>query len=276
MHATFPGANSTIPFCQSILALFVAYLYQHNYASSTVQSYLSAIGYLHKLAGFPDPSKSFLMVQILKGYGKVGARQDSRLPITPAILNRLMHASDTFCVSPHKRALFQAMCALAFHAFLRVGEITVTNHPGTPAPLQLHQCLIMVDESQRAVSIKLTFLDYKHSYNKAPFSIVIKRQPGTCPVQLMLEYLKYRGSSPGCLFLGMDGGPVKRNDFCDQLALAFKFCGLDTKFYKGHSFRIGAASHAAEQGLSDAQIRVLGRWKSNAFRKYIRLSSAST
>ena len=40
-----------------------------------------------------------------------------------------------------------------------------------------------------------------------------------------------------------------------------------------HSFRIGAASFAAEQGLSDAQIRVLGCWKSNAFHKYIRVST---
>ena len=55
-----------------------------------------------------------------------------------------------------------------------------------------------------------------------------------------------------------------------------KFCGLNPARYKGHSFRIGAASHAADRGLSDAQIRVLGRWKSNAFHRYIRIPSVST
>ena len=30
------------------------------------------------------------------------------------------------------------------------------------------------------------------------------------------------------------------------------------------------ASHAAEKGFSDAQIRTLGRWKSDAFKLYIR------
>ena len=47
-------------------------------------------------------------------------------------------------------------------------------------------------------------------------------------------------------------------------------CGLDSSRYKGHSFRIGAASLSAEKGLSDSQIRAMGRWNSNAFRKYIR------
>lgn len=35
-------------------------------------------------------------------------------------------------------------------------------------------------------------------------------------------------------------------------------CGLDPARYKGHSFRVGAASYAVEQGLSDSQIRTLG------------------
>ena len=39
------------------------------------------------------------------------------------------------------------------------------------------------------------------------------------------------------------------------------FCDLDCFSYKSLSSRIGAASLAAENGLSDAQIRGLGRWK---------------
>ena len=59
--------------------------------------------------------------------------------------------------------------------------------------------------------------------------------------------------------------PVHRQYFCGLLTTAIKRCGLNPARYKGHSFRIGAASHATERGMSDAQIRVLGRWKSNAF-----------
>ena len=56
-----------------------------------------------------------------------------------------------------------------------------------------------------------------------------------------------------------------RSHFSNQLSSAIQFCGLSPSVYKGHSFRIGAASHAADKGLSDAQIRLLRRWKSNAF-----------
>ena len=47
--------------------------------------------------------------------------------------------------------------------------------------------------------------------------------------------------------------------FNTKLSHCLTFCGRDTKKYKGHSFRIGAASHAANKGFSDAQIRTLGR-----------------
>ena len=70
--------------------------------------------------------------------------------------------------------------------------------------------------------------------------------------------------------------PVSRKAFADLLALVFRHFGLPLGKYKSHSFRIGAASMAAEQGLSDAQIRLMGRWKSNAFKKYIRINSLTT
>jgi hypothetical protein len=40
---------------------------------------------------------------------------------------------------------------------------------------------------------------------------------------------------------------------------------------KGHSFRIGAATAAAIQGASDEDIQRMGRWKSQAFKRYIRI-----
>lgn len=72
-----------------------------------------------------------------------------------------------------------------------------------------------------------------------------------------------------------NGSPVPRVMFTEKLSTALKFFGLDPSRYKGHSFRIGAAPHAAGNGIYDAQIRTMGRWKSNTFLKYIRLQSIS-
>ena len=39
-----------------------------------------------------------------------------------------------------------------------------------------------------------------------------------------------------------------------------------------HSFRIGGATAAASDGISDSTIQILGRWSSDAYRRYLRFS----
>ena len=104
------------------------------------------------------------------------------------------------------------------------------------------------------------------------FLVFLERAEGCtlCPVAYLQRYFSARGATPGPLFCFADGSPVKTSQFTQQLQQALNFCGLDSTKYKSHSFRIGAASLAAEKGLSDAQIRHLGRWKSDAFKLYIR------
>ena len=54
-----------------------------------------------------------------------------------------------------------------------------------------------------------------------------------------------------------------------QLKSAIKFVGLDPLLFKGHSFRIGAATYAAFLGYSEQLIKKLGRWNSDVFHRYI-------
>ena len=206
---------------------------------------------------------------MLKGYGKLGMCIDSRLPITLPILHKILYLASDLSLSPYELCLFWAMCSLAFYAFLHVGEMAATNN--NKSLLSTDNIAKLVNAANHVVSLKVTFLHYKHSYNQPPFSVIIQRQSSFCPVQLMLDNLKLRGNSRGPLFT-IGGLPVHRQYFCGLLTTAIKCCGLNPARYKGHGFRIGATSHAAERGMSDAQIRVLGRWKSNAFLRYIRIS----
>ena len=116
LHKILPSVSITLPISPPNLALFIAYMYDRHYAPSTVTTYVSALVYCHKLSGFPDPTKAFCIVQMLKGYGKLGSRLDSRLPITLPILNRILESSDEICHTPYDSCLFRAMCSLAFFA----------------------------------------------------------------------------------------------------------------------------------------------------------------
>ena len=210
---------------------------------------------------------------MLKGYSKQSPRLDARLPITLPILHQILRATAYLVDSPYNTIQFQVMCLFASYTFSRVGEITASATGNT---LQLHQVTKLLNSNNRVEAFRVTFFDYKHSYNQRPFSLTVSRQNTFCPVEKLLQYLLVRGGSSGALFQMPNGNPVPRSFFTEKLSIALKYCGLDPSRYKGHSFRIGAASYAAERGLSDAQIRAMGRWKSNAFLKYIRIQSLSS
>ena len=97
-------------------------------------------------------------------------------------------------------------------------------------------------------------------------------QQGTpyCPVRHLATYLQLKNKNLGPLFIHPDGCPIAKAQFVQILNQSLSAAGLPSTFYKSHSFRIGAASYAMETGKSDTQIRSLGRWKSNAFLKYLR------
>ena len=93
------SSHVTLPVLPATLALFVAHFFDRRYASSTVNTYVSALGYFHRLAGLQDPTKTFYIIEMLKGYGKIGYKLDSRLPVTLTILVCIMKGLETFCVS---------------------------------------------------------------------------------------------------------------------------------------------------------------------------------
>ena len=51
------------------------------------------------------------------------------------------------------------------------------------------------------------------------------------------------------------------------------FSGLNPAVFETHSLHIGGASALAASGINDSIIQIMGRWKSSAFLRYIRLST---
>ena len=90
-----------------------------------------------------------------------------------------------------------------------------------------------------------------------------------CALQALLSYLTIRGDGPGPLFLLQDGHPLSRSLLTAWLLHILASAGIPGNF-SSHSFRIGAATVAARNGIPDHQIQALGRWSSSAYLSYIR------
>ena len=63
---------------------------------------------------------------------------------------------------------------------------------------------------------------------------------------------------------------LTRDKVTSILRLLLQRLGFATESYASHSFRIGAATTAAEAGLPPWLIQTLGRWSSNCYTQYIR------
>ena len=104
-----------LPLQPAILALFIAHLYSRSYSSSSVTTYISAISYVHKLAGVADPTETPLIIQILKGYRKLTPVNDVRLPITLPVLRNLIRAFEHSLSSHYQSRLMCAMPCVLWH-----------------------------------------------------------------------------------------------------------------------------------------------------------------
>ena len=263
LHIPYDGIGS-LPLSKQQILTFIGYLNVKNYAPTTIITYVSGLSYVHKMKGFEDPCASFVVQKFMAGALKINPSIDTRLPITLGILVQLVDALKNTTSSPYLRSLFKAMYLVSFFGLMRVGE--VTTDIGGVIPLMSDQ--VRFASNYAVITIK----HFKHNNSAHPMEIVITKQAevAICPVTALIDFFHLRGTQYGPLFCMTDLEVVPRSFYLKHLKFNLGFCGLNTKLYLSHSFRIGGASFYASIGFSDEQIRVLGRWKHCTFRKYIR------
>ena len=89
-------------------------------------------------------------------------------------------------------------------------------------------------------------------------------------IQSLSKFMKARPESSGMLFVHRNGSQLTRYQFQAVLKKASKFLGWQAKKFTSHSFRIGAATTAAMNGVHESLIMKKGRWKSGAVKSYFR------
>ena len=91
-----------------------------------------------------------------------------------------------------------------------------------------------------------------------------------CPVMAILTYMVRKGNSDGPFFRFEDGRHLTRVRFVITVHRALITSSINPSHCARYSFRLGAATTAANCGLQDSLIKTLGRWESSAYTLYIR------
>lgn len=269
-------AEPALPASEDTLQMFVCRLAREGLAHQTIKVYLSGIRNMHVSAGLHEEFAKQMtpkMELVLRGIKKEAAKslpQRQRLPITTEIMVAIKKVlvKDS---SSHSNVMLWAACGLAFFGFLRCGEFTVPSQSEFDEGAHLTINDVALDSISSPSLLQVTIKQSKTDpFRKGVNLFLAKTGKELCPVAAMLPFLALRGSKPGPLFILRDGSYLTRKKFTDLLRSTLREAGLDDSKYAAHSFRIGAATSAKEAGIDDVHVKMLGRWKSDAYQLYIR------
>ncbi len=261
------GGAQPLPTSESLLCMYVAQLANDHLCHATIKCYLSAIRHWHIAEGMGDPGiyRMTRLEQVLKGIKLTQAKTASQanqtppgLPFTPALLSKLREIWQG-SKKEWNNSMLWASASLCFFGFFRSGEITVADERAFDKGAQLTFDDIKVDCLQSPKHLKIRLKASKTDQRREGTDVFIGRTHNQlCPVAAVLAYMVKRGKGLGPFFRWQDGKPLTRARFVMEVKCALTNAGVDARRYSGHSFRSGAATMAARQGVGDATIKLLG------------------
>ena len=267
------------PLTEASLCRFAAFLGQSNLKHRTIKSYLSGLRFaqIHRGLGNPlmmnMPRLEYVLAGLKRNEAQQGARPKPRLPITIEVLRMLRQV--WLSVPNADNIMLWAAACTGFFGFLRAGEFTVPSQQAYDPDVHLSLADLAIDSHEHPSVIRLLIKQSKTDPFRQGVEIFLEAtNTDICPVRAMVDYLGIRPPTPGPLFLSRLDVPLTRAALVAKLQEALRQAGLNHTEYNGHSFRIGAATSAAQRGLEDSLIQTLGRWKSDAYKVYIKLPRA--
>jgi integrase len=251
--------------------------------AKTIGAYLVGLRSLHIDLGlsvdqFENNPRLNRMVRGVKR-SRATPEEKPRLPITRPLLLAILALLDRN--QPTEMTLYAAFC-LAYAGFLRIGEFTwseVSLTHGLEEFARWHLTRRSVQIVEQNQYMLLTLPASKSDYYREGVTITLAAAADqACPVTAMMDLFQlcptYGGNTP--LFARWPENQhwdtreaFTREFFTCNLRRLLTRAGVNPDNYSGHSFRKGAATDARSSGLSEEEIKTLGRWKSNAWKLYV-------
>ena len=254
--------------------LFLAYLVHTRKKSATVKSYLSAIRTVLTYDNHELNENTVQLQAITRACKLSNNFITPRFPIKIELLETILFETTRILGhQPYLVRLYQVVFALAYYGLLRIGEIARSNH--TIKAKNVH-----LAENKNKIKIFL-YTSKMHGMESLPQKIRIegldssklKQKRHFCPFKIMKNYLIVQGnylSETEQFFVFQGHIPLEQIHVRVMLAKIIKNLGLNAHLYQFHGIRAGRATDLSRWGFSIEQIKVLGRWKSNAVYKYLK------
>lgn len=156
---------------------------------------------------------------------------------------------------------------------MRCAEFTTSSTSSYDSRANLLVGDVAVDSYHEPTAVAITIKMSKMDQFSTGVTIYLGRANNElCPVTALLNYLAIRPTRDGPLF-GMEDGRFLSKDLL-RVCQALSNQGVDSSLCRGHSFRVGVATTAAACGIEDSLIKILGRWSSSTYQRYIRVSAS--
>ena len=203
------------------------------------------------------PLLDYAVKSIKRVQAEQGVKAKPRLPILlkvlKAVSRRTIRCYGQLCVPGFLRVAEFMTPSLSAYAHLGLADVALDSH---------------VNPTVIRLSIKASKMDL---FRKGVQILLGKSGADVCPGTALVQYLSRRGTKAAPLFMFEDGSLLSRTVLVQRVHSALSSAGIDASPYSGHSFRIGVATMAAKNGIGDCIIQTMGRWKSDAYVRYVRL-----
>ena len=274
------GVELRMPWGEREAVVFAVWAINKELASSTITQYMSGIKNAHKREGLEtEPMGSNLVKAVLKGKANIERPRKQKIAMTPGVLFELKKYIVGCKMSYVDKCTLWAMCTIMYSGSLRGSEIMGEKEN------EFDPENILMEEDVRIKMIRTgngRVTKLVHCVIRNP-----KELPGTrnlevemfqtsnkfCPVAAVEKLKAARTENKGKPFMTKQDGRITTKDWLNRFlkrALE-KVINYEEFTVSSHSFRAGVASAMARCGYSDEEIQRQGRWRSDAFLKYIRL-----
>ena len=260
-----------LPATEQMILWYIAFMNLKKLSPSTIHVYLSALRSLHVMLEFTLPDVSTPRIKLaLKSITEASPPPVQKHPITYSLLCNM------FKITPSgiDGQMYRAALALGFFAALRSHEYLVSDSDINSINLSLAHISFAEEGGLKSMTLSIP----KSKNTRHGFSVSVGCSlTDVCAVCCMKLYLKSRYAFTSCklsqpLFLDFQGVPLTKSVFNNYIKSLVSKLGLFPSLYSAHSLRAGATTTAAtlSQPFQDWELQVLGNWRSDTYKRYVR------